>query len=286
MGGRSCLGMRPVQCRRDPVLRAAARRDRRPIRSGHFPFQHRECGGQKPADWRRVERPLPSRRMAHLSANYTFLDADEQRVAGASPFAKFVGRGAASTCRLGRGRAFPLGREPCMWRPARHDFDQFPAATVTLTIMPLPRSTLPIESCRRWTLSASKTASIPIIRTWSVTTRLTDGLCGSSRVWQLVRCRPRRGDGARRVASLNLCTDELVGRWRCAPGDRVVTHLSQQPAETPLWRRRLHRTNDGLLSVAPLSPDHRHHGRGGRSAGSLSASASAPWICCSQASPT
>lgn len=60
-----------------------------------------------------------------------------------------------------------------------------------------------------------------------------------------------------RVASLNLCTDELL-LMLAAPEQIVsVTHLSQQPAESPLWQQaRRYRTNDGsLLSVAALRPD-------------------------------
>jgi iron complex transport system substrate-binding protein len=62
---------------------------------------------------------------------------------------------------------------------------------------------------------------------------------------------------ALKVASLNLCTDELV-LLLAAPDQIVsVTHLAQQPAETPLWRQaRRYRANDGsLLSVAGMKPD-------------------------------
>jgi iron complex transport system substrate-binding protein len=62
---------------------------------------------------------------------------------------------------------------------------------------------------------------------------------------------------ALKVASLNLCTDDLV-LLLAAPDQIVsVTHLAQQPAETPLWRQaRRYRANDGsLLSVAGLKPD-------------------------------
>src|SRR5688572_31875691 len=62
---------------------------------------------------------------------------------------------------------------------------------------------------------------------------------------------------ALKVASLNLCTDELL-LLLAAPDQIVsVTHLAQQPAETPLWRlARRYRSNDGsLLSVAGLKPD-------------------------------
>ena len=61
----------------------------------------------------------------------------------------------------------------------------------------------------------------------------------------------------RRVASLNLCTDELLlllGR----PEQIVsVTHLAQDPAETPLWAAaRRHARNDGsLVSVVAMRPD-------------------------------
>ena len=67
-----------------------------------------------------------------------------------------------------------------------------------------------------------------------------------------------RADAApRRVASLNLCTDELV-LLLAAPEQIVsVTHLAQSEAETPLWRQaRLHARNDGsLLSAMPFHPD-------------------------------
>jgi iron complex transport system substrate-binding protein len=60
-----------------------------------------------------------------------------------------------------------------------------------------------------------------------------------------------------RVASLNLCTDELLLMLAEPRQIASVTHLSQSPAETPLWRLgRRHRRNDGsLLSVTPLRPD-------------------------------
>lgn len=61
----------------------------------------------------------------------------------------------------------------------------------------------------------------------------------------------------RRVASLNLCTDELL--LALAAPDQIVsvTHLAQDPAETPLWRqaRRFARNDGSLLSVAAMRPD-------------------------------
>lgn len=65
------------------------------------------------------------------------------------------------------------------------------------------------------------------------------------------------GPAPRRVASLNLCTDELLLALADKGQIVSVTHLSQQPPETPLWRRaRLYRRNDGsLASVAALQPD-------------------------------
>lgn len=60
-----------------------------------------------------------------------------------------------------------------------------------------------------------------------------------------------------RVVSLNLCTDELL-LMLAAPDQIVsVTHLAQDPAETPLWRqaRHYHRNDGSLISVAPLGPD-------------------------------
>lgn len=60
-----------------------------------------------------------------------------------------------------------------------------------------------------------------------------------------------------RVASLNLCTDELL--LLLARPDQIlsVTHLSHRAAETALWRRaqRYPRNDGSLLGVAPLRPD-------------------------------
>jgi iron complex transport system substrate-binding protein len=67
-----------------------------------------------------------------------------------------------------------------------------------------------------------------------------------------------RADSApRRVASLNLCTDELLLMLAAPEQIASVTYLAQQEAETPLWRRAArYRRNDGsLLSVVPLRPD-------------------------------
>lgn len=59
-----------------------------------------------------------------------------------------------------------------------------------------------------------------------------------------------------RAASLNLCTDELL--LLLARPDQIVsvTHLSQQQAETPLWRqaRRYARNDGSLLDVVPRRP--------------------------------
>jgi iron complex transport system substrate-binding protein len=61
----------------------------------------------------------------------------------------------------------------------------------------------------------------------------------------------------RRVASLNLCTDELLLMLGAPEQIVSVTHLSQSEAETTLWQQaRRYRRNDGsLVSVAPLKPD-------------------------------
>jgi iron complex transport system substrate-binding protein len=60
-----------------------------------------------------------------------------------------------------------------------------------------------------------------------------------------------------RVASLNLCTDELL-LMLAAPEQIVsVTHLSRSEAESPLWRiaRRYPKNDGSLLSVAAFKPD-------------------------------
>ena len=60
-----------------------------------------------------------------------------------------------------------------------------------------------------------------------------------------------------RVASLNLCTDELVLLLAAPEQIASVTHLSQQEQETTLWRtaRRYARNDGSLLSVVPVRPD-------------------------------
>jgi len=63
--------------------------------------------------------------------------------------------------------------------------------------------------------------------------------------------------GALKVASLNLCTDELL-LTLAAPQQIVsVTHLAHKPQETTLWRQARHYPqNDGsLLSVVGFKPD-------------------------------
>lgn len=63
--------------------------------------------------------------------------------------------------------------------------------------------------------------------------------------------------GPLRVASLNLCTDELLLSLADRSQIVSVTHLAQQEAETSLWREaRRHPRNDGsLLSVARHRPN-------------------------------
>jgi iron complex transport system substrate-binding protein len=67
---------------------------------------------------------------------------------------------------------------------------------------------------------------------------------------------PPPAGAALRVASLNLCTDELL--LALADPEQIVsvTHLAQQEAETPLWREaRRHPMNDGsLVSAARHRP--------------------------------
>ena len=61
----------------------------------------------------------------------------------------------------------------------------------------------------------------------------------------------------RRVASLNLCTDELLLALGAPEQIASVTHLAQNPAETPLWKQaRRYPKNDGsMISVAGMKPD-------------------------------
>jgi iron complex transport system substrate-binding protein len=61
----------------------------------------------------------------------------------------------------------------------------------------------------------------------------------------------------KRVVSLNLCTDELLLMLAEPAQIASVTHLAQQPAETPLWgiARKFPRNDGTMLSVAAMKPD-------------------------------
>lgn len=60
-----------------------------------------------------------------------------------------------------------------------------------------------------------------------------------------------------RVASLKLCTDEILLMLAEPRQIASVTYLSQQEAETPLWRqaRRFMKNDGSLVSMAALKPD-------------------------------
>src|SRR5688500_17548123 len=108
-------------------------------------------------------------------------------------------------------------------------------------------------------MSGPKTRSTRATRTWSATgprggrpmrafafaSAISLALAGAAQA------------APRRVASLNLCTDELLLMLGHPGQIASVTHLAQQPAETRLWREaRRYRRNDGsLVSVAGLRPD-------------------------------
>jgi iron complex transport system substrate-binding protein len=73
----------------------------------------------------------------------------------------------------------------------------------------------------------------------------------------LALCAPAEAAAPRRVASLNLCTDELLLLIGDPRQIASVTHLAHKEAETPLWRlgRRFPRNDGSLLSVATRKPD-------------------------------
>src|SRR3546814_13761476 len=92
--------------------------------------------------------------------------------------------------------------------------------------------------------------STPITRMWSATTR-RDGR--SMRVFACILAISLALGGVAeaaptRVASRNLCTDQLP-LLHAAPEQTVsVTHLSPKQAETPPWKRASNYVeNDGLL---------------------------------------
>jgi iron complex transport system substrate-binding protein len=68
---------------------------------------------------------------------------------------------------------------------------------------------------------------------------------------------PAPASAEHHVASVNLCTDELLLLLASPSQIASVSHLSQQPQETPFWRQaRRYKSNDGtLLSVLQQRPD-------------------------------
>ena len=206
-----------------------------------------------------------------VEANYTWLDADEQNVAGGAQVREVRRpRNSFNLAAWGEAGRFRWGASLAYVGKRRDtDFDLFPAATVMLDDYVLASANLgyrilpQLEALSR----GRRMASTPIIRTWSATTR-RDGR--SMRVFasllaiSLALAAAAAEAAPRRVASLNLCTDELV-LLLAAPGQIVsVTHLAQQEAETPLWRqaRRYPRNDGSLLSVvAAAARSGRHDGR-------------------------
>ena len=104
---------------------------------------------------------------------------------------------------------------------------------------------LPRSAAARSSSPASRMRSTPTIRTWSATTRREDGPCGPSRrSWPLAWRSPRRPRPTpRRVASLNLCTDELLLLLAAPEQIASVTHLAAGAGG-----------DAALAAGAPLSP--------------------------------
>ena len=73
----------------------------------------------------------------------------------------------------------------------------------------------------------------------------------------LVAAAPSAAPVPQRVASLNLCTDEILLLLADSRQIASVTHLSQKSEESRLWRAaHRYRSNDGsLLSVVSVKPD-------------------------------
>lgn len=92
---------------------------------------------------------------------------------------------------------------------------------------------------------------------------------------------PGRAAAPARIASLNLCTDELLIAMADPARILTLTHLSQDRRESAYWKRaRAYRTNDGtVLSVASARPDLIvTMGGGGRDAARLATALGARFI--------
>ena len=188
----------------------------------------------------------------NLAANYTWLDAERAarrrrrpgaRGAAAAAQRQLIAYGALGRFRWGASLAY-VGRR------RDTDFDLFPAATVTLGDYVLASANLAYRLRRQ--LEAYRAGRECVRRRLSGRGRLqhagTDGLCGSSRRFRRLASRsPRRRPPRRaRVASLNLCTDELVLALAAPRADRLG-HPSRPAAGG----------NAALAAGAALSPQRR-----------------------------
>src|SRR5580765_6788690 len=126
--------------------------------------------------------------------------------------------------------------------------------------MCLPRWMLAGSCARAWRpMHASKTPSMRTIRTFSAMRR-RGGPCMRAFACVLALSVLQAGAAEaapRRVASLNLCTDELLLSLADPGQIASVTYLAQQPEESTLWRQaRAYPKNDGsLISVVRYRPD-------------------------------
>ena len=206
----------------------------------------------------------------NVEANYTWLDATSRRVAGTAQVREvrrprhsvnLAAWGEAGRVRWGASLAYVGARRDT-------DFDLFPAATVILDEYVLASLNSPTGSCPSSNFSCGwRTASTPIIRTWSATTR-------------------RDGRSMRVFASLlaaSLALAAVPGRRRAAPGGvaqpvhgRAACCCSPRRGRSPrspISRSRRRRRRSGgrrglpaqrrqpALGGRGAARPRRHHGR-------------------------
>ena len=198
----------------------------------------RRRGFELSAEWR-PNAETDDRRQLHLSRRARAERRRSARRAGSAPSAphrQCLSRaGAPVRCQLGGALAY-VGRR------LDRDFDLFPAPIVSLDAYVLGSLRIAYRILPQLELFARAENAFDADyqdvvgyntpgRTVHAGLRVTLGRLASRSP------RRRREAAPRRVASLNLCTDELV-LLLAAPEQIVsVTHLAQQEAETPLWRQ-------------------------------------------------
>ncbi len=169
----------------------------------------------------------------NLSATYAYLDASEpagRELRRPRHSGSIAADGAVGRLSYGAALSYTGAR-------LDRDFDQFPAPLVRLRVLLArqARGSLTVSRRRSSCSAGSPTPSTAGSSTSSAIAQKGGASLPASALAQAA-------DAALRVASLNLCTDELLLLLGQPRQIVSVSHLSHSPHETALWRHGARRT--------------------------------------------